>query len=373
MKKIIGILFVVLLIGLGIYKLNEISNQDIVVNNIETVARVTGPTLPDEDIPNPNQTDKNYSVRATDLGIIWDATTNEDDPKVMLVFGDTYDNGWFGFGGGGSASGWRSNVLAISKDQDLSDGLEFDFMITDPSDSTYAKEIIESKKETHGYGDFTTIPTAGITVGNIHYIHYMQIKKWGEAGHWDTNFSEIAYSEDEGENWIKSGVSWDAESNFAQAAFVKEDGYVYIYGTPSGRFGNLYIARVEEEAILDKHLYEYWDGNDWIIENETVASPIIEAPVSELSVQYNSYFDQWIMLYLNEDRYSLVMRTSDDLTGEWSLEEVVVTGEEYPMLYGSYIHPWTNNSNDLYFVISEWEPYNVILLRADLKKGKVEE
>lgn len=210
------------------------------------VARVTGKTLEGETLPNPNQTPTNYGLTATDLGIIWDATTDPNDKKMMVAFGDSYDDGWGGFGGGGDVKGWRSNLLAISKDTDPSDGLSFSFMITDPSKPNYAKEIIHSDHITDGNSDFTAIPTAGVTAGNRHFIHYMQIKNWGANGRWNTNFSEIAYSDDEGQTWTKSGVKWGSTSKFAQAAYVKEGGYIYMFGTPAGRFDAAYLARVSE-------------------------------------------------------------------------------------------------------------------------------
>src|SRR5690606_30602811 len=184
------------------------------------------------------------------------------------------------------------------------------------------------------------------TVGERHFIHYMQIRNWGAAGRWNINFSEIAYSDDEGQNWTKSGVKWGAKSKFGQAAYVKENGYVYMFGTPSGRMDNAYLARVKEENVLDKEKYEYWDGKAWIEDDETAAAPVIEAPVSELSVAYNSYYGKWIMVYLNEDRYAIVMRSSSSLTDGWSAETEIATGKEYPGLYGSYIHPWTNDGKD---------------------------
>lgn len=333
------------------------------------IARVTGPTLEGESLPNPNQTHENYALRATDLGIIWDATTSSDKKKVMMAFGDSYDDGWGGFGGGGEREGWRGNLLAISEDTDLSDGLTFSSMITREDNDKFAKEIIHSEHDTSGNGDFTAIPTAGITVGERHFIHYMQIRNWGAAGRWNINFSEIAYSDDEGQNWTKSGVKWGAKSKFGQAAYVKENGYVYMFGTPSGRMDNAYLARVKEENVLDKEKYEYWDGKAWIEDDETAAAPVIEAPVSELSVAYNSYYGKWIMVYLNEDRYAIVMRSSSSLTDGWSAETEIATGKEYPGLYGSYIHPWTNDGKDLYFVMSEWGPYNVVLMHSKLNIG----
>lgn len=335
------------------------------------VARVTGASTSGETIPNPNQTDVNWKLNATDLGIMWDATTadNPDEKKTMVLFGDSYDSGWGGSGGGGNPSGWRSNLLALSNDMKLADGLSFTSMISDPSRPDYAKEIIPSAHNTSGDGDFTAIPTAGVTVGNRHYVHYMQIKNWGANGRWNTNFSEIAYSDDNGQNWTKSGVKWGSTSKFAQAAYVKDGGYVYMFGTPAGRFGGAYLARVPETDILDSSQYEYWNGAGWTLNDETKAAIVVEAPVSELSVAYNSYYDKWIMVYLNEDRSSIVMRSSSDLTGGWSAETEIAKGSEYPDLYGGFIHPMTNNGSDLYFLMSQWVPYNVFLMHSTLKIG----
>jgi len=98
----------------------------------------------------------------------------------------------------------------LSEDTNLADGLSFSSVITD--DNGKFKEIISSAHDTSGNGDFTAIPTAGISVGERNYIHYMQIRQWGENGRWATNFSEIAYSDDEGQTWVKSGVKWGSWS-----------------------------------------------------------------------------------------------------------------------------------------------------------------
>lgn len=333
------------------------------------VARVTGATREGETVPNPNQTHTNYALTATDLGIMWDATSDNGSKKVMVAFGDSYDDGWGGFGGGGSGAGWRSNLLAISEDAELSDGLTFSSMIMDENKAGYSKEIISSAHDTSGSGDFTAIPTAGVTVGARHYIHYMQIKNWGANGRWNTNFSEIAYSDDEGQNWTKSGAKWSATSKFAQAAYVKDGGYVYMFGTPAGRFDSAYLARAAEQDMLIKEQYEYWNGSGWSKNNEAAAAAVVDAPVSELSVAYNSYYDKWIMTYLNENRYAIVMRSSSSLTEGWSDETEIVTGAEYPGLYGGFIHPWTGDGQDLYMLMSEWGPYNVFLMHAKLDVG----
>ncbi|TKC15412.1 DUF4185 domain-containing protein [Robertmurraya kyonggiensis] len=340
---------------------------ELVASKAQKIARVTGRTLEGETIPNPSNTPENYGLTATDLGIVWDATTDPEHKKVMVAFGDSYDDGWGGFGGGGT--GWRGNLLALSEDTDLTDGMTFSTMIADEETPNYAKEIIYSAHNTSGSSDFTAIPTAGVTVGDRHFIHYMQIRNWGANGRWNTNFSEIAYSDDEGQNWTKSGIKWGADSKFAQAAFLNDSVNVYMFGTPAGRFDAAYLARVKPENMLVKEEYEYWNGSEWIKNNEAAAVPVIEAPVSELSVAYNSKYKKYIMTYLNENRYALVMRSSDSLTGGWSDEVEIATGAEFPGLYGAFIHPWTNDGDDLYFVMSEWGPYNTVLMHSTLSKG----
>ncbi|WP_164472769.1 DUF4185 domain-containing protein [Cohnella candidum] len=331
------------------------------------VARVTGATPEGETLPNPNQTKSRYALGGTDLGIVWDATTDPAHPKVMVAFGDSFD-GWGGNGGGGT--GWRGNVLALSEDQDLTDDLKFTTMITDPATPDYAKEIIHSDHNTNGTGDFTAIPTSGVSVGSRHFIHYMQIRNWGAAGRWNLNFSEIAYSDDEGQTWTKSGVKWGPGSKFGQAAFLKDGGYVYMFGTPAGRFDGAYLARVPEADVLTKEKYEYWNGTSWAVNNEDAAVRVIDDPVGELSVAYNSYYGKYIMTYLNEDRAAIVLRSSSEITGGWSGESEIATGDEYPALYGAFIHPWSLKGKDLYFLMSQWVPYNVFLMHSTLEIGE---
>ena len=49
--------------------------------------------------------------------------------------------------------------------------------------------------------EVTVIPTAGISVGTTQYVNFMSVSKWGAAGQWSTNFSAVAVSNDNGENW----------------------------------------------------------------------------------------------------------------------------------------------------------------------------
>ncbi len=312
---------------------------------IELIAQLTGPA---EDSINP--TWENYEVYGTDLG-----HTFMYGGDMYMIFGDTF---------GIADTDWRSNVAAIiTTDTDPSDGVTFDRMITDRPG--HAKALIpQSAVEGE---EVTIIPTYGVAVGDRLFLHYMQVVFWGPPGQWDLGSSGFAFSDDAGESWtVDSNAVWPGDSNFGQVSIVEHEGHLYIFGIPGGRFGGVQLARVAPESILDLGSYEYWDGSEWA-RDITAATTIVPAPAGELSVRWNSHYNTWIIMYLNEDRYSIVLRTADALTGPWSEESTVATGQEFPQLYAPYQFPKWNDGADIYFTMSMFGPYQVYLMRTSLE------
>ncbi|KAF4405558.1 DUF4185 domain-containing protein [Streptomyces lycii] len=334
-----------------------------VLSRAERVAKVTGPG-------STSATDSRWQVKATDLGIMWDNGSGE----ILTAFGDTYGNGWTGPGaavGDPATLDWRCNVLGRSNDRELADGMTLTSM---PSDrNNHAKQLLSCKRQD---GDeVTTIPTAGISVGKRQYMHYMSVNRWGRPGEWFTNYAGIAWSDDNGENWVRDADArwqntgaWD--NKFQMAAFVRQGGHVYMYGTPNGRFGDVHLARVPAGELLEPGAYRYWDGSAWVTD-QNAAAPVAQAPVSEVSVQYSRYLGQFVMMYLDEPQGAVVMRTSPSPTGPWSAKQTVASGADFPKLYGAFVHPWSADSNSpyLYFTMSQWDPYNVYLMRVRLTGG----
>jgi hypothetical protein len=320
------------------------------IEDVEFVEWVTGPE-------SPSQTDVNYNVLGTDLGSMFDL-----NGTLYIAFGDTFGCCRPKEGGGGGGQ-WRYNVLAYTTDRDLEDGITFDGMITD--DEGRARAVLKKQ-----FKDFTIIPTAGIAVDDRMYLHYMAVYRWGEPGHWTLNRSGWAYSDDEGETWTQpNDAIWDGDTNFGMAALLEHDGFVYIFGTHGGRYGGVALARTPSDKVLDMTAYTYWDGSDWVDELES-AVEIVPEPVGELSVAWNSYLDRWIMTYLDEPRRGNVIREAPELTGPWSEPMMLVSAEDYPSLYGAYLHPWASDGEVIYFNMSQWGPYNVLLMRARLVKAE---
>ena len=115
-----------------------------------------------------------------------------------------------------------------------------------------------------------SFPLPASPPGGAQYLNFMSIKSWDANGAWTTNFSAIAVSPDNGERWgvypdsvrvarpdaIPGGRYVPGNENFQQGAFLKPgpgDPYIYSFGTPSGRGGSAYVARVLPALCAGSH------------------------------------------------------------------------------------------------------------------------
>ncbi|WP_169082490.1 DUF4185 domain-containing protein [Paenibacillus sp. PL91] len=332
------------------------------VTGLQQVAQLTGKD-------SMNGTDR-YAVSGTDLGSMFQA-----GDRSYFVFGDTFGDREDGSTGAGG-SFWRSNTLAYSTDIDPSDGIMFDGMITD--DIGLAKELLPSKKI--DFDEMTKIPTHGVSANDSLYLYYMSVNHWGDPGQWDVNYSSLAKSSDDGENWtLMDEVKWPGDSHFIQVSPYKvpngEDGSdIYFWCIPSGRFGGVKLMKVNEALIEDLNAYDYFAGTDnkgepiW---SKSIADAelVVDDKAGELSVIWNPYLESWIMTYLKEGQ-GVVMREGLTPWGPWSETTLLVSSTEYPGLYGPYMNPryMEDEGRTIYFTLSLWEPYNVFWFKATLNK-----
>ncbi|MDR7168098.1 hypothetical protein J2W56_001817 [Nocardia kruczakiae] len=332
------------------------------VSRVREVAKETGAN-------SVNRTDKRWQVAGTDLGIMWESGPGE----IATAFGDTVGHDFHPPGGMGED--WRSNLLAFSTNRDLDKGMIIDRMVAD--DRCHAAEVLASRKQDNI--EITTIPTSGFALPHRgsaddtrQFMSYMSIRTWNSLpGTFYTNYGGIAYSDDHGQTWTKDPhAHWDnifGLANFQVSAMVPQGDYVYLFGTPNTRLGAVGLARVPKDEVLDTSAYQYWrDGNWTPVGGAASATPIVDGPVGELSVRYDSARGVWQMSYLDTAKAAVVVRESNAPQGVWSPSSTLVpVSAEYPELYGGFIHPWSTSS-DLYFTISTWSDYNVYLMHARL-------
>jgi len=327
------------------------------------VGWVTGPD-------SPNDTLSRFAISGTDLGIMWD----NGNRQVLMAFGDT--SGYCSVPG----HQWRYNTLFRSQDGALAKTIRVSGSpLWAPGIS---KQIINTTK--WAPSETGIIPTAGISVGGQPYLNFMSIRSWDANGAWTTNYSAIAVSPDNGERWgvypgsvrtpgpdsVPGARHMAGNENFQQGAFLKPgsgDPYIYSFGTPSGRGGSAYVARVLPGSIPDVTKYAYWnsDSNSWVPSNPGAATPVIPGPVGEMSAQYNTYLRQYLVLYTNGAN-DVVARTAPAPQGPWGPEQLLVPSMQFPGgIYAPFLHPWSTGK-ELYFNLSEWSAYNVMLMKTVL-------
>jgi hypothetical protein len=332
------------------------------VAQVHEIAPVTGER-------SPNRTGTGFGVYGTDLGIMWDNGNGE----VLVAFGDSYGEGWAGSGPGPSDADWRANVLAASTAKDLDDGLPLYPVIRRPDGS--AGQILP--RDTDIDREETIIPTSGIAAAGVNYLHYMSVRQWGPPGRWRTNYSGVAVSHDFGRTWAKPaaarwrnrrrGLVGRREHPFQLGAFASHGDHVYLMGTPNGRFGVGSLARVDAHRVSEVDEYGYWTGRGWATGDPFAATPVLDGPVGELSLQYNTFHGAWLASYLDEVRAAIVLRSAPELTGPWSEPAVLVSSRDHPGLYGGFLHPWAADGPDVYFLLSLWNSYNVRLMKATVR------
>jgi hypothetical protein len=372
--------------------------------------------------PQTNNT-KGFGIYGTDLGIMWE---NGLTGNIQLAFGDT-------FSGPNMTGDWRSNVLLLSQDKNLTNGLSL-------LQTGYAYQFIPRNQGVlfPFFGsEVTVIPTSAISLNNEQYVNYMSVKSWDTPGRWTTNYSAISMYDQDTDKWVLvpstiRSASWfgstkpyvPGNQNFQQAAYVLqpadqvaegETQYLYAFGTPSGRAGSAYLSRVAVDDVNNLAKYQYWNGKDWVTGKPVAATPIIGdsthsaglfgpvidwannpnvlggmlgglfgaktgGNVSEMSVQYNEYLGKYVMMY-GDGNNNVKLRYADEPNGQWSAPITVATSATYPGLYAPMIHPWSGtgklvdsngdpDDSTLYWNMSLWGNYNVVLMKTDLSSLK---
>lgn len=329
------------------------------------VGWVTGPD-------SPNKTIERFAITGTDLGIMWD-NGDPSNNQVLMAFGDT--NGYCDVPG----KQWRYNALFRTQDKSLARTVAVaDGVVANPYSGSPVWRPGISKQIINSIGrapqETGIIPTSGVAVGRNQFLNFMSIRNWDNPGAWSTNFSAIATSTDNGETWgVYPGTirpPSGGNENFQMGAFLKpgpNDPYLYTFGTPSGRVGSAYVARVAPGQVPDLSKYEYWnaDSNSWVPANPAAATPVVPGPVGELSAQYNTYLKQYLMLHCNGAN-DVVMRTAPAPQGPWSPEQLLVRSADIPGgIYAPFLHPWSVGK-ELYYNLSLWSAYNVMLMKTVL-------
>ena len=308
-----------------------------------------------------------FGFRGTDLGYF--SKTNHG--YVMSVFGDTFDNPMPG------GPGWRSPVILRQSNTDLANGLKWDNAVG----GSRAKQVVaydhQPKDVAYNkpYAPFTIIPNDIVHLPDGTYLlSTFVVRSWDSHGDhsWLTWGNKFYKSTDKhGENWAPAtwgdlgGRPMQFNNDtpgwrcFQNATFIMHpDGYLYMFGTESGRTrgGGIYLARVkwQEWDKLFKWQFWGWNGSQWQWGTE-LPTPIIKPtlPTGSLGEINAQLIDGVVVLAYGEGGVGAVTRTATHPASVWTAPQVHATQLDTPNLYAPSVHPYSTLAEP-YAHISQW-------------------
>lgn len=357
-----GLRIDVLTATLAVFAADASAGQIAGISNFQVVARLTG-------TPSQNNTVSSMNIGGTDLGL----TVNHDG-KTYFLFGDTFSGANPSVGGN-----WRRNAMAWTADTNPSDGFVFQDWLKDPG-TGYAKQVF-TNNDPAGSGVITNIPTGAISTNGNLFAWFMNVNQWGPGnGEWYISQAQLAKWGGGNNGFsIVSSNTFPSNTNFGMVAAregVNGDPYIYLWGTPAGRFGGVKLARFLPAQIENQSAYQYYNGTvggvpQWT-NDEFAGDFVVSGTVGEMSVMYNQAVGAWTMMYFNESNGRFEIRQADTPWGTWSAPITVMTQAQSPAgtggIYAPYMNPlWVEDGGrTIYFTMSLWVPYDVYLAKATL-------
>lgn len=366
---------------------------DFQVLGVEKVSQVTGETDRQRNKPTDNQTESRYGFRGTDLGASF-----EHDGKMVFLFGDTWP-----VGPNDDVRTVDSDCIALSSDTNPDDGLTLDFIKA--PDGKYGVVKIPGVS----LGGFE-VPNGGFSYNHHMYGFYTTDHRFEPAG--VVMGRTVLARSDDGLNWTKLydlstshfiNVSpWIVDAKTLTDFPVKDGKVLFMWASGAEyRRSSPCLAYVPLADVERKDAIRYWDDGKWSA-SETDAKTLFDhAVVGEMSVAWNKQLDSYLMTYNSDKPRGIMIRSAKQPWGPWSdpkmlfnprtegygkfmhislkdkkVDSMQDPGREndYGGEYAPYMIPrfFKGDANDatIYFLMSTWNPYNTVLMKARLKAIK---
>lgn len=367
-------------------------NVTVLPGSVQKISQITGETDRQRNVPTDNQTETRFGLRGTDLGASF-----EHRGRLVFLFGDTHPSQ-----GNTPDRPFDGDSVAFSDDRNPEDGLTLDFVRADDGKYLAVKAPGVSLKgfevPNGGFSDgkamyayFTTDArfTPGVVMGRSVLLRSLDGKKW-----------DALYTVSTGKFINVSPWVVDAE-RVPGLPIRKGQGVLLWAGSREYRRSSPYLAFLPLDQVGNRSAMRYWAGDGKWSTLESAAVPLVDhREVGELSVAWCEPLKCWLMLYNSVNPRGILMRTAEQPWGPWSeakmlfeprkdggygkfmhidwrdekVDSVHDAGREneYGGEYGPYMIPrfFRGDSKEatIYFVMSTWNPYQVMLMRAKLAR-----
>jgi hypothetical protein len=216
--------------------------------------------------------------------------------------------------------------------------------------------------------------------------------------------SVLAVSDDDGKTFRQ--VYELSTDKFRVVALWKSDPWLYVFGSGDYRKSSVCLARVELGRVVQRSAIRYFQraGADalpqWSDQERNASMLFHHNVVGEMSVAYCPSVARYVMLYNSTSPRGIAMRSAPQPWGPWSDVEIIFhpwkdrgygqfmhipdrlratpdglhdpgRAHEWGGEYGPYIMArYTTGDSGacrIYYTMSTWNPYQVVVMRSDLK------
>jgi hypothetical protein len=354
------------------------------------------------DVKTINQTESRFGLWGTDLGASF-----EHNGRLWFLFGDTHP-----VGGHNEFRPPDGDAIAYTRDVNPDRGLRLSF-VTAPDGRFKAARIPGVSLAAF------EVPTGGFSANGKMYAFYTTDSKPSPVGQ-IMGRSVLVRSQDNAQTFsLVRTVSTDKFINVSPVAVnnptipglptTTGQGLLMWASGKEYRRSNPYLAFTPLDGVEDGSKTRYFAGTDpatsqpkWS-EKEADAVSLFDHPsIGEISVAWNPHLRKWLMLYNADKPRGINLRTADTPWGPWSESQVLFDpgrdkgyrhfmhastdsgpddglsdpGQEkvWGGEYGPYMIPKFSTGSDgkstIYFTMSTWNPYNVVLMKATLELKK---
>ncbi len=338
-----------------------------------------------------NQTLTRAGIYGTDLGASF-----EHDGKLWFLFGDTV-----------GASMNDEDAIAWSADTTPEDCLDLTFPVD--ANKKWVPLLVPGLSQ----GAFE-VPMEGVSAQGKMYVYLTT----DHSNQHDMGRSVLARSADQGGSFqlvtdisrLGKFINISAEkvscADSPELPGCTGEGLL-LWGSGEYRRSSVALAFQPLSAIEDPSAIRYFAGLEqgvprWSAAEGDAVTLFDQPCVGELSVVYSSDLKKWLMTYNCLSQRGILLRTADKPWGPWSSPVMLFDPDkdngychfmhvsyqdrhcdtvydpnrenEYGGEYGPYLIPRFfqpgNGSLTIYFTMSTWNPYTVVLMKAELVRAE---
>ncbi len=361
-----------------------------VISRAEKIEQLVGDFDRERQDSTVNLTETRYGLISTDLGIPF-----QHNDKTFILFGDSF---------GGVTS--DDDAIAYTTDTNPDDGINLTFI---QNLNGHYRPIQIPGIDQAGY----EVPVEGVSLNGYMYIYHatdwnkttQNMERTVLARSGDNGFS-FQYIDDISTHYFINISIVNIDFSNWQGFPISQDQGLVLFGTGEYRKSSVYLACQKAAKIENPSEIYFFTGLNnsnvpqWS-DNEPEAVPLFnQEGIGELSVVYYSIFNKWIMLYNHMDPRGINLRAADYPWGPWSDVQLIFDPWE-DSGYGHFMHvnweyekvdsvhdigrenEWggeygpyqfedlaveDENTLTIYFTMSTWNPYTVVLMKAVLGK-----